>query len=207
MIQTGLIGWGGGHGPSLLGGDALGIYHNQSDCIEIFKYDPGGKEIPPEKMGRTAVHEYGHAVSDTNEQVENPLAPMVDSRGKSITERAKELEEKATGEGHRPGSPDEDNPLYDRYDPYVESHPLLDAEGKVAVKKYARENKDEHYAETFQEYVSNPSRFRSKMEEMEEILGNTAKNTPEYEYLRESLDIMKESYNYFKNNIFGGYEF
>ncbi|MBU0580858.1 MAG: hypothetical protein KKA19_06745, partial [Candidatus Margulisbacteria bacterium] len=125
----------------------------------------------------------------------------------NITDRAIALEKEAKAQGHRPDDPGADNTLYDKFDPYVKSHGLTDEKGNITDEKYARYNADEHYAETFNEYVNHPERFKGKIDATGEELKKHKEGTPEYKYLKESLDIQQQSYDYFKKNIFGGQEF
>jgi len=196
-----------------------GVYKNKTNTIQISTFDIEGKNpLTREQIMDTAAHEYGHAVADTNVPDKSGggdvYKRMTDSKGRDITDRANTLEQNAAKNNHKPGDievrPDRVHDLeqttYDKHDPYVRSHAYRDLKGQVQ-EKYARESADEHYAETFKEYTRNPERFRSETAEMGEKLKTLTPGTEEYKYLKESLDIRKESYDYFKNNIFNGKEF
>jgi len=97
------------------------------------------------------------------------------------------------------------NYIYDKYDPYVASL-SYDKDGKH-FEKYARASKQEYFAETFKAYAAEPEAFREKMANMEGYLKTHKEGTDEYKYVKDSLGIMKDSYNFFKNNVFSGHEF
>jgi len=208
-------GMGFGGGGEIRGGTALGKYNNVTNHIEVMRKDSRGNDLSINEMKDNLVHEYGHAISDTNKKDERAtgpvkpdiLSPMTDSQGRNLTDRATALEESVKKQGHKPDDPANDTTVYDKYDPYVDTHSVRDQDGNIVLEKYTRDNKDEHYAETFREYVRNPERFKGRLTEMEEEMKKHKEGSPEYNYLKESLDIRRESYNYFKNNIFGGNEF
>ena len=190
-----------------------GVYDGRTKKISISRNDTDGKT--PHKLQYlkdTAVHEYGHAVADANKtdvKSVNESIIMTDSHGKRLTDRAIALEENAKKHGHKPDdiASDRTGTIYDKYDPYVHSEGLKDEKGNTTVEKYARTDENEHFAETFREYVNNPERFKGDIKEIEQKLQGLAANSEEYKYLKESLDIKRESYNYFKNQIFAGHEF
>ena len=197
------------------GYDVEGVYNIKTNDISISRLNGKGEKHSMESLKDTVVHEYGHAVADTNkpdQKAEGYVKPdmmrnITDDKGRNISDRAKALEKEAKAQGHNPDDPGADNTLYDKFDPYVRSHGLKDEKGNITDEKYARTHPDEHYAETFNEYVRHPDRFKGKMNATAEELKKHKEGTPEYNYLKESLDIQHQSYNYFKNNIFGGYEF
>lgn len=197
-------------------GTAAGRYFPKDKHLEIYVYNTKGEKRPVGKLLSTAAHEYGHAISDAMKP-DNPMdfnepfyALMTDSNGNNLTDRSIELENKARQQGHIPDDPVNEDNIYDRFDPYVSSH-KWSKEG-IPQEKYARKNPREHFAESFKEYVIRPKAFRYKMNYMEEYIatqgpGSEKYNKEEYDYVSESLSIMKDVYSYFQTQVFEGYEF
>jgi hypothetical protein len=197
-------------------GTATGRYFPKDKHLEIYVYDNNGVKRSVGKLLSTAAHEYGHSVSDSMKH-DNPqdfndpfYALMSDSQGRNLTDRSIELENKTKLQGHMPDDPINEDTVYDRFDPYVLSHKWETERGTQ--EKYARKNPREHFAESFKDYIIRPKSFKSKIEQMEEYLetngtGTEKYNKEEYDYVSESLDIMKNIYGYFKTQVFNGYEF
>jgi len=191
-------------------GRAAGRYSPMLKDIVIYRFTKTDKPFPVQTMILTSVHEYGHATHDAlkpDVEGESPYPPILDSKGRDITVRADTLEADAKAKGHDPDNIADDatGTVWDRCDAYVESHPWM-KDGEKA-EKYARKNFKEHFAETFREYIAYPQRFKDKIASMEKELKTLAPDSEEAKYVSESIDIMKESYNYYKEQIFNGYEF
>jgi len=196
---------------------ASGRYFPKDKHLEIYVYENNGNKRPIGKLMGTAAHEYGHAISD-GMKIDNPMdfddpfySLMVDPQGRSLNDRAIALENKVKLQGQIPDDPINEENIYDRFDPYVVSHKWTTETGQVQ-EKYSRKNARENFAESFKEYVSRPVVFRNKLKKMEEYLatqgpGTEKYNKNEYEYVKESFSIMEDVYNYFKNQVFDGYEF
>ena len=99
----------------------------------------------------------------------------------------------------------QDKTVYDKYDPYGPSQTYTE-KGRPQ-EKYARADRHEHYAETFEAYTKDPEEFRNKIRGMEDKLKSGELKPEERKYMTESLDILKESYGYFRNKIFNGQQF
>ncbi|MEQ8223649.1 MAG: hypothetical protein ABRQ37_15155 [Candidatus Eremiobacterota bacterium] len=191
-------------------GRAAGRYSPMLKDIVIYRFTKTDKPFPVQTMILTSVHEYGHATHDAlkpDVEGESPYPPILDSKGRDITVRADTLEADATAKGHDPDNIADDatGTVWDRCDAYVESHPWMKDGAKA--EKYSRKNFKEHFAETFREYIAYPQRFKDKIASMEKELKTLAPDSEEAKYVSESIDIMKESYNYYKEQIFNGYEF
>ena len=186
-----------------------GGYNYALNSIVIYQ-SMSGENFTMDQLKDFILHEYGHAVSDTD-RVDEKGAPvinlMTDSRGEDLTEKAVALEEKAIKEGQNPRDVNDTDSIFDKYDPYVKSHPIIDDEGIIVEEKYARRSASENNAETFAEYVNHPGRFRGKIKAMGEEMSHYEPQTMEYSYLSASHEIISGYYDYFKNNIFCGYEF
>jgi hypothetical protein len=209
------------------GGGSLANYNTRINHVNIYRNTPEDRQMSMDEWKKNLVHEYGHAIADTNTMEKRPAdlkpdevwiggehsTPIKDSKGTNLFDRASALEAGAKALGHKPEdfTVDDNSPkatLYDKFDPFVQSHDLKDETGtKITAEKYARYNKDEHFAETFEEYVNNPERFKGKIGNMQGELGKLKEGTPEYNYMKESLDIMQGSYDYFKTQVFNGHEF
>jgi hypothetical protein len=192
-------------------GKAAGRYSPMLKDIVIYRFTKTDKPFPLQTMILTSVHEYGHATHDELLKPDVPggsyYPPILDSKGRDLTVRADTLEGDAKAKGHDPDNIADDaaGTVWDRCDAYVESHPWMKDGAKA--EKYSRKNFKEHFAETFREYIAYPQRFKDKIASMEKELKTLAPDSEEAKYVSESIDIMKESYNYYKDQIFNGYEF
>ncbi|MEQ8170837.1 MAG: hypothetical protein ABRQ38_18255 [Candidatus Eremiobacterota bacterium] len=191
-------------------GKAAGRYSPALKDIVIYRFTKTDKPFPVQTMILTSIHEYGHATHDALKpdlEGESPYPPILDSKGRNITVRADTLEADATAKGHDPDNIADDTTgtVWDRCDAYVESHPWMKDGAKA--EKYSRKNFKEHFAETFREYIAYPKRFKDKIASMERELQTLPPDSEEAKYVSESIDIMKESYNYYKTQIFNGHEF
>ncbi len=90
------------------------------------------------------------------------------------------------------GKKKDPNYIYDKYDPWVDSLNYADTTGYH--EKYTRKDKDEFFAETFKTYKLDPDGFKNKMAQMEDYLSYNKEGTDEYNHVKKSLGVMKDSY-------------
>ena len=194
--------------------NCAGLYTPDENKIEMFKNLNKEEETSFSLKESTLIHEYGHAVADKlndrkdgSESDDNSrYMAMYDSKGRSIKTKAESVENFAKQYGHKPDTTAETDNFFDKNDPYVESHMYMNSDGLQ--EKYARADENEMFAETFTEYAMNPERFRGKMNEMNNIKENSASlPSGKSHYINRSAEVMNDSYNFMKNNVFNGKEF
>ena len=154
-------------------------------------------------MKGTLSHEYGHAVADAIVPDENGFieeASVTAHEGTKLYDHIMCLESAVTGAGLK-----KKNSVFTRFDPFVDENMYKSERNRE--DKYAGKDSSEYYAETFKAYTHHPEAFRNKIIEMETSLKSLKPDTKEYVYVQTSLFALKESYNYFKREVFDGYEF
>ena len=110
-------------------------------------------------------------------------------RGEISSAKADMLDNRKLDEIGRKKDP---NYIYDKYDPWVNSLNYSDETGHH--EKYTRKDKDEFFAETFKTYKLDPDGFKNKMAQMEDYLSYNKEGTDEYNHVKKSLGVMKDSY-------------